>query len=95
MSSFVRVLVLMMTGLGLGGAFDTWPTVERGIRLGATGIDMVSYAIGLLVGMMLWQIGSVRWATLPYRLHKYFVSQMPLYRFVLMGSACILVLIYF
>lgn len=90
----------MVAGLGLGVAVDTWPIVdegafERGTRLGATGIDLVSYGIGLLVGMMLWQIGSVRWAQLPYRLHKYFISQMPLYRFVLMGSACILVLIYF
>lgn len=90
----------MMMGLGLGVILDSWPILddsafERGNGFGVTGIDMVSYGIGLLVGMVLWQIGSVRWAMLPFRLHKYFVSQMPLYRFVLMGSACILVLIYF
>ena len=56
---------------------------------------MVSYAIGLLVGMILWQIGSVQWAQLPTRMHQYFIAQMPVYRFVLMGGACVLVLMYF
>ncbi len=90
----------MMSGLAIGVAFDTWPILDdgifdRGSRLNAAGIDMVSYAIGLLVGMILWQIGSVQWTQLPTRMHQYFIAQMPVYRFVLMGGACVLVLMYF
>ena len=90
----------MMTGLAIGVAFDTWPILEDGFFdrrhvVDANGIDMASYAIGLLIGMILWQFGSVQWAQLPTRMHQYFVAQMPLYRFVLMGGACVLVLIYF
>lgn len=91
---------MMLAGLGLGVAFNTWPVLDEATfadesGFGISGLDIISYAIGLLVGMMLWQISSVRWAAMPYRVHKYFVSQMPVYRFVVLASACVLVLVYF
>lgn len=100
MSSLVRVLLLMMAGLAIGVALDTWPILDQGLlvsdsRFVAAGIDMISYATGLFVGMILWQIGSVQWAQLPTRMHQYFMEQMPIYRFLLMSGACLLVLIYF
>ncbi|MFY0611589.1 MAG: hypothetical protein JXQ99_08715 [Hyphomicrobiaceae bacterium] len=100
MSGVVKVLVLMLTGFMLGVGFNTWPVVdEAAFSIGGdilpSGLDPVSYGIGLFVGMMLWQIGSVPWAALPERFHKFLVEQMPFYRFVVMGTACLLVLIYF
>jgi len=99
MSGVVKVLMLMLTGLLLGVGFNTWPVIDDaafaiGTDALARGLDPVSYGIGLFVGMMLWQIGSVPWASLPERFHQFLVAQMPLYRFVVMGSACIFVLLY-
>ena len=90
----------MMIGLAIGIGLDTWPILGGGniasdSRFVTAGVDMISYATGLFVGMILWQIGSVQWAQLPTRLHQYFMAQMPVYRFLLMGGACVLVLIYF
>ena len=100
MSALVRIVMLMVTGLALGIALNTWPGAQDARLLlgnsgGAAELNLPSYASGLIVGMILWQISSVRWATLPRRLRRFFMSQMQFYQFVVMGSACVLVLIYF
>ena len=100
MSGIVKVLVLMLTGLMLGVGFNTWPIVDDvAFPIGGSalerGLDPLSYGVGLFVGMMLWQIGSVPWSTLPERVHKFLAEQMPVYSFVVMGAACLFVLVFF
>ncbi|MFT7577034.1 MAG: hypothetical protein ACI9XZ_003427 [Alphaproteobacteria bacterium] len=100
MSWLVRGLVLLMFGLALGLAFNTWPIAEEarfatGNGVTANSIDIFSYGAGLVVGMMLWQIGSVPWAALPKQMHHFLVSKMEFYKFIALGSACVAILFYF
>lgn len=98
MTGFVRVCVLLVAGLALGIGYNAWPGAGGADYASADGngtFDVVSYASGLVVGMMLWQIGSVPWSALPARLHQYLMSQMHFYQFAMMGAACLFVLIYF
>lgn len=100
MSIVVRLLVLMVLGLALGLAFNSWPIAEdarhalgNGVTPGS--LDMISYGAGLAAGMMLWQVGSVPWAAMPKHFHRFLVSKVEFYKFIAVASACIAVLIYF
>ena len=100
MTGFVQVLVLLLIGLALGIGFNESSIgAEFGLvsasASGAARLDMTSYAAGLLVGMLLWQVGSVPWGALPARLQSYLVSQVHFYQFMAIGAACVAVLIYF
>ncbi len=103
MTAFVKIFLLLFVGLALGIAYNAWPLATTGLlpspgpaaNAGVEHLEMFSYATGLIVGMMLWQIGTVQWGSMPARLQSYLLSQMQLYQFVLMGGACLAVLIYF
>jgi hypothetical protein len=98
MSGLVKASFLLFVGLALGICYNAWPIAGNAV-VTATGemvaIDMMSYVAGLLVGMTLWQIGSVPWVELPLKIQQYLAAQMHFYQFVAVGGACVLVLIYF
>ena len=100
MSGLVKVTFLLFFGLVLGFSYNAWPVVSNA-PYGVAGasdlqaVDIISYAAGLVVGMVLWQIGSVPWSAVPARLRAYLASQLHFCQFVMMGAACIAVLVYF
>jgi len=100
MSGLVKVLVLLFVGLALGVGYNAWP-IAGGAYLSATGtagvapaIDIISYATGITVGMLLWQLGSVPWVEMPVHVQKYLASKMEFYQLLIFGGACIGVLLY-
>lgn len=98
MSVLVRACFLLFAGIALALGYNAWPALgsvnsDANNILGEN-IDVVSYAIGLIAGMALWQVGSVQWAALPTQLHQYLMSQMHFYQFVAIGAGCLFVLVY-
>jgi hypothetical protein len=98
MSIVVKACLLLFTGTALGLGYNAWPALGLGSSihgeiLGGS-VDVVSYAIGLIVGMVLWQAGSVQWAALPTQMHQYLMSQMHFYQFIALGAGCLFVLVY-
>jgi hypothetical protein len=92
MSGVVKASFLLFVGLALGVCFNEWPITGDAV-VTATGdlgvIDMMSYAAGLVAGMVLWQIGSVPWVELPGKVQHYMAAQMHFYQFVVVGGACV------
>ena len=97
MSRLVKASFVLFVGLALGVCFNARAITGDAV-LTATGdlgaIDILSYAAGLVAGMVLWQIGSVPWVELPGKVQHYLAAQMHFYQFAVIGGACILVLIY-
>ena len=72
MSGLVKASFVLFVGLALGVCFNAWPITGYAV-VTATGdlgeIDMLSYAAGLVAGMVLWRISSVPWVELPGKVH--------------------------
>lgn len=99
MSSFAKLLVLVFFGIAAGVAFNEWsatlPKTVGGPGQVFSLLDLKSYGVGLVAGILLWQIGSVPWGQLPGRFRQYLLSKTHIYQFAMIGAACVLVLIYF
>lgn len=99
MSGLVRIIISMLVGLALGIVYNAWMPLDLASLRGGPGgqpvvFDMVSYGAGLLVGMVLWQVGNVPWSALPGYVQTYLASQMQFYQFVIVGALCLGVLFY-
>jgi hypothetical protein len=99
MSSFAKLLVLVFFGMAVGVAFNEWsatlPKTVGGPGQALSRLDLQSYGVGLVAGMLLWQIGIVPWGELPGRFRQYLLAKTRIYQFAVIGAACVLVLIYF
>lgn len=98
MSGIVRLMVSLVVGLALGISYNAWPIAGdvsfASGRSAVHTIDIMSYVSGMMVGIVLWQISSVPWAQLPQQVNAYLASQMHFYQFVVLGAACVAVLVY-
>ena len=98
MSSITKLLVLAFFGLATGVVYNEWsatlPETIGGPGQPLTRIDLQSYGVGLVAGMVLWQIASVPWGELPGRVRRYLLSKTHIYQFMAIGAACLAVLIY-
>jgi len=99
MSSVAKLFVLVFFGVVAGVAFNEWsatlPKTVGGPGQPLARLDLQSYGVGLIAGILLWQIGSVPWGELPGRVRHYLLSKTHIYQFAMIGAACVLVLIYF
>jgi len=99
MSGMVKVLFLTMVGVACGLGYNAWPlAVDADLPLlsdiAPRSLELTSYAMGLAVGMALWSIAGVPWVELPARAQDYLAAQVHVYQFVVLGGACLLVLLY-
>ena len=99
MSGMVKVLFLLMVGVACGMGYNAWPLViDADLPLlsdiAPRSVDMASYAMGLAAGMALWSIAGVPWVELPARVQSYLAAQVHFYQFVVLGGACLAILIY-
>lgn len=100
MPGLVKFAFLVFIGLALAMGYNAWPIAADGTlpivgRGGPATLDVMSYAGGLITGMLLWQVGTVPWLELPTRIHTYLAAQVQFYQFVLFGGACVAILFYF
>lgn len=100
MSGIVRFLLSVIVGLALGISYNAWPVDGGGGGMSISGtplqaLDIMSYVSGMLVGMGLWQIGSVPWSALPQRASTFLASQVHFYQFIAFGGACVAIFVYF
>ena len=89
----------MAFGLLLGVAYnETEPMSDvagaTGIAQIPIGLELTSYGAGMIIGMMLWQIGSVPWRQLPRRFNRFLASKFEFYKFIIMATGCLVVLFY-
>jgi hypothetical protein len=98
MSGLVKLLLLAFFGLAVGVIYNEWsaslPETVAGPGQPLTRLDLQSYGVGLVAGMLLWQIGAVPWNELPGRVRRYLLSKTHIYQFVVVSAACVAVLIY-
>jgi len=99
MSGTVKFLFLLMLGVVFGMGYNAWPIPADSdlpilADIAPRSIDLTSYAMGAAMGMALWQIASVPWGELPARTQQFLAAQVHVYQFVVLGGACLLVLIY-
>ena len=98
MSSITKLLVLAFFGLAACVVYNEWsatlPETIGGPGQPLTRLELQSYGVGLAAGMVLWQLVSVPWAELPGRVRRYLLSKTHIYQFIVVGAACVAVLIY-
>jgi hypothetical protein len=98
MSGIFKLLVLTFFGLAAGIVYNEWsaslPETVGGPGQPLTRLDLQSYGVGLVAGIVLWQIGAAPWNELPGRVRRYLLSKTYIYQFIVVSAACVAVLIY-
>ena len=98
MSSIVKLLVIAFFGVAASVVYNEWsatlPEIIGGPGQPLTRLDLQSYGVGLVAGIVLWELASVPWAELPARVRRYLLSETQIYLFLIVTAACMAVLIY-